>query len=125
MLGRAKALGHQLKVRDIELPRNACGKGQSSGLPRITRYVTFSQEIGPDEAGVLNGIPRKTRAAVRKSLKEGSLPPAREILCLATNIFEDLYSQEISADSARPAFLPNTSPRYWKNFAAWLTFARG
>jgi FemAB-related protein (PEP-CTERM system-associated) len=90
LLSRAKSLGDQLGVQDIEL-RNAW-EGQSSGLPRITRYVTFTQEIGPDEAAVLNGIPRKTRAAVRKSLKE-------DLSSRSTNsewtTFEDLYSRNL------------------------------
>jgi FemAB-related protein (PEP-CTERM system-associated) len=90
LLRRAQALGDQLGVQDIEL-RNAW-EGQSSGLPRITRYVTFTQEIGPDEAAVLNGIPRKTRAAVRKSLKEG-LSSGRTFSTWKT--FEDLYSRNL------------------------------
>jgi FemAB-related protein (PEP-CTERM system-associated) len=90
LLHHAKALGEQLKVKDIEL-RNAW-EGQSSGLPRITRYVTFSQEIGPDEIAVLNAIPRKTRAAVRKSLKEG-LASRREFSAWQT--FADLYSRNL------------------------------
>ncbi len=90
LLDRAKALGQQLKVQDIEL-RNAW-EGQTSGLPRITRYVTFSQEIGPDEATVLNAIPRKTRAAVRKSLKEG-LTSRQEFS--AWHTFENLYSRNL------------------------------
>src|ERR1700720_2433244 len=91
LLNQAQALGYQLGVQDIEL-RNAW-EGQSSGLPRITRYVTFTQEIGPDEAAVLNGIPRKTRAAVRKSLKEG-LSSGRTFSTWKT--FEDLYSRNLA-----------------------------
>lgn len=90
LLSRAKALGEQLQVQDIEL-RNAW-ESQCSGLPRISGYVTFTQEIGPDEAAVMNGIPRKTRAAVRKALKQG-LVSRREPTQWRS--FEDLYSKNL------------------------------
>jgi FemAB-related protein (PEP-CTERM system-associated) len=90
LLDQAQALGEKRKVRNIEL-RNAW-EGQCSGLPRLVRYVTFTQEIGADEAAVLNAIPRKTRAAVRKALKE-DLASRREISDCAA--FEDLYSKSL------------------------------
>ena len=62
-------------------------------MPRITRYVTFSQESVQTKPAVLNGIPRKTRAAVRKSLKEG-LTSRREH-SLHGKTFEDLYSRNL------------------------------
>lgn len=90
LLERAKALGTKLAVKDIEL-RNAW-ESQCSGLSRISRYVTFTQEIGPDEEAILNSIPRKTRAAVRKSLKE-EFTVRREFS--NSSIFEDLYSSNL------------------------------
>jgi FemAB-related protein (PEP-CTERM system-associated) len=90
LLEKAKALGARLQVKEIEL-RNAWA-AQCSGLPRISRYVTFTQEIGADEEAVLNSIPRKTRAAVRKSLKE-ELTTRRELSNCAA--FEDLYSRNL------------------------------
>jgi FemAB-related protein (PEP-CTERM system-associated) len=90
LVERAKQLGESLKVQDIEL-RNAW-EAQCSGLPRVSRYVTFTQEIGPDEEAVLNSIPRKTRAAVRKSLRE-DLTSRRETCNITA--FEDLYSRNL------------------------------
>jgi FemAB-related protein (PEP-CTERM system-associated) len=90
LLNQAKALGEKLQVRDLEL-RNAW-EGQCSGLPQITRYLTFTQQIGPDEEAVLESIPRKTRAAVRKALKT-DLASRREFSDITA--FEDLYSANI------------------------------
>ena len=90
LVERAKQLGSQFQVKDIEL-RNAW-ESQCTGLPRLSRYVTFAQEIGPDEEAVLNSIPRKTRAAVRKSLKE-DLSSRQELNDIAA--FEDLYSRNL------------------------------
>ncbi|HEY7338282.1 MAG TPA: FemAB family XrtA/PEP-CTERM system-associated protein [Bryobacteraceae bacterium] len=90
LLERARQLASDLEVRDLEL-RNAWEQ-QCSGLPRISRYVTFTQEIGPDEEAILNSIPRKTRAAVRKSLKEGMVSRREFSDCRA---FEDLYSRNL------------------------------
>jgi FemAB-related protein (PEP-CTERM system-associated) len=90
LLSRAQELGEQLQVQDIEL-RNGW-QAQCGGLPRISRYVTFTQEIGPDEEVVLNSIPRKTRAAVRKSLKE-DLASRRGVSDITA--FEDLYSRNL------------------------------
>jgi hypothetical protein len=68
LLERAKKIATDLEVCDPEL-RNAW-EDQGSELPRLSRYVTFTQQIGPDEELILNAIPRKTRAAVRKSLQQ-------------------------------------------------------
>lgn len=87
---RAEEIAADLQVRDLEL-RNAWEQ-QCGGLPRIARYVTFTQQIGPDEEAILNAIPRKTRAAVRKSLQQG-LVSRREFF--NTRAFEDLYSRNL------------------------------
>ncbi len=63
------ALGDRLGVQYVEL-RNG-HEEQAAGFSRISRYVTFQQQIGPDEAALLQTIPRKTRRIVRKSLQEG------------------------------------------------------
>ena len=47
LLERAKQLAADLEVRDLEL-RNAW-EDQCSELPRLSRYVTFTQQIGPEE----------------------------------------------------------------------------
>jgi FemAB-related protein (PEP-CTERM system-associated) len=90
LLNYAKALAEKLQVRDLEL-RNAW-ESQCSGLPRISRYLTFTKEIGPDEEAILESIPRKTRAAVRKALKT-DLACRREFSNPVA--FEDLYSKNL------------------------------
>jgi FemAB-related protein (PEP-CTERM system-associated) len=62
-----EALGQREKVQYVEL-RNGF-EGQCLGFERVKRYVTFTQELSGTEETLLEGIPRKTRAAVRKSLK--------------------------------------------------------
>lgn len=64
-----QALGQSLGVQYVEL-RNAYPE-QSLGFHPISRYVTFTQQIGPDENAILESIPRKTRYMVRKALKAG------------------------------------------------------
>lgn len=60
-------LGRRERVQHVEL-RNAW-EGQCLGFERVRRYVTFTQELTGTEETLLETIPRKTRAAVRKSLK--------------------------------------------------------
>ena len=110
LVDRAKQIGAGLQVKDIEL-RNAW-ESQCSGLPRVSRYVTFTQEIGPDEEAILNSIPRKTRAAVRKSLKE-SLATRRELSDIAS--FEDLYSRNLRR-LGTPCFPKRHFTNLLKNF---------
>ena len=57
----------QLGVQYVEL-RNAWPE-QRMGFAPVTRYVTFTQEIGPNAEAMLEAIPRKTRYMVRKALK--------------------------------------------------------
>ena len=96
----ARTLGERLGVKHVEL-RNGWEE-QTSGLPRLNRYVTFTQSIGPDEAAILESIPRKTRAAVRKSLK-ADLDSHREISDPRT--FEKLYSSSLRK-LGTPSFPP-------------------
>lgn len=65
---RAKRLGTKLSVDYIEL-RNAFAE-QCVGEPNVSRYVTFVQQVGPDEESLLAELPKKTRNTVRKSLKQ-------------------------------------------------------
>lgn len=96
-----RALGETLGVQYVEL-RNA-HEEQRLGFAPIDRYVTFTQEIGPDEEAILNAIPRKTRAAVRKSLKsELSGRKTRD-----WTKFEDLYARNLRR-LGTPCF-----PRKW------------
>lgn len=112
LLEQVKELGESLGVQHIEL-RNA-HEGQCCGLPRLNRYVTFTQEIGPDEEVILEAIPRKTRYMVRKSLK-GSLVSRRQTREFGA--FEDLYTRSLRR-LGTPAF-----PR--RHFAALLEHFAG
>ena len=87
---QARELGERLGVQYVEL-RNAWEE-QTSGLARINRYVTFTQAVGLEEEAILESIPRKTRAAVRKSLKS-DLTSRRKFVELRE--FEDLYSRNL------------------------------
>ena len=100
LLAHARLLGQRLRVKHVEL-RNAWEE-QTGGLPRLNRYVTFTQTTGPDEAAVLESIPRKTRAAVRKSLKAG-LTSRQE--SYNPRIFEDIYSRNLRK-LGTPSFPP-------------------
>ena len=106
-----RELGERLGVKHIEL-RNAWEE-QCTGLPRMNRYVTFTQTIGPDEDAILESIPRKTRRMVRKSLEQ-------DLKCRETSdpsAFEDLYSQNL-----RRLGTPSFPPRH---FQALLDNFRG
>jgi len=68
LYGYVKTLGVELGVDYIEL-RNAWPE-QCGGISNVSRYVTFAQELVPDEAKLLESLPKKTRNMVRKSLKQ-------------------------------------------------------
>ncbi|MDX1983191.1 MAG: FemAB family PEP-CTERM system-associated protein [Bryobacteraceae bacterium] len=61
-----RGMGTRLGVQYVEM-RNA-HPGQVLGFSPAPRYVTFTQQIGPDQDAVLESIPRKTRRMVRKSM---------------------------------------------------------
>jgi FemAB-related protein (PEP-CTERM system-associated) len=82
-------LGRSLAVEYVEL-RNSHPE-QCLGFAPVDRYVTFVQELGPDEEAILDAIPRKTRAAVRKSLR---YPLALDIVG-SPAIFIDLYLRSL------------------------------
>jgi FemAB-related protein (PEP-CTERM system-associated) len=83
-------LGIEMNAQYVEL-RNG-EEGQCLGFSRLSRYVTFRQVVGPDEREILDAIPRKTRAAVRKSLKAGL---ETVILTEMSGIFKDLYARNL------------------------------
>jgi FemAB-related protein (PEP-CTERM system-associated) len=62
-------MAREQKVQYVEL-RNAWPE-QSLGCHPVCRYVTFTQELSGTEEELLQKIPRKTRAAIRKSLQCG------------------------------------------------------
>jgi len=81
--------GESLGVQYIGL-RNA-HPGQCVASPNISRYVTFTQKIGPNEEAILDSIPRKTRYMVRKALKHNYTSATTR----APDAFEGLYSQNL------------------------------
>ncbi len=64
---RTKSLGESLGAQYVEL-RNAHPE-QCTGTSNVSRYVTFTKEVGPDERMILETLPKKTRNIVRKALR--------------------------------------------------------
>ena len=85
----ARRLGETLGVEYVEL-RNAHAS-QCVGFERVSRHVTFTQEIGEDEEAILAKIPRKTRYMVRRSLKE----PFSTRKTTDLSGFEELYARSL------------------------------
>jgi FemAB-related protein (PEP-CTERM system-associated) len=82
-------LAHELRVQYVEL-RNAY-EDQALGFERVSRYVTFTQEIDADEQKILESIPRKTRYMVRKSLKQGF----ETRIAGHSKAFQEMYSKNL------------------------------
>lgn len=101
----AMDLGAKLRVDYIEF-RNAHSE-QCSGVTNVRRYVNFSQTLCPEEDELLAAIPRKTRAAIRKSLKQGF-----DVRSHRTNsrAFEQLYSENL-----RRLGTPSFSSKHFRN----------
>jgi FemAB-related protein (PEP-CTERM system-associated) len=84
-----RALSQAMQVDHAEL-RNAYPE-QCAGFANVSRYVSFVQQIGPDEEAMLTAIPRKTRYMVRKALKHPfSMAPAA-----TPRAFIDLYTRNL------------------------------
>ena len=94
----AADLGRALKVDHVEfrnLDESQCVAGSN-----ISRYVTYTQDIGVDDAAILEQIPRKTRYMVRKALKNGlTSRHHRESI----DVFERMYSRNLQR-LGTPAF---------------------
>lgn len=90
LAGHLRQLGERIGVQYIEL-RNGWAD-QTVGFEPVRRYVTFTQQIGPDEEQILQTIPRKTRYMVRKALKEGF---AVNRVHSDSSAFFDLYSRNL------------------------------
>jgi len=89
LIDEVRKLGEALGVNLIEL-RNAYAE-QCSGLTNVTRYVTFTQQIGTEAEAILESIPRKTRYMVRKALKHPyTVQQTRD-----PRTFEQIYSQNL------------------------------
>lgn len=86
---RVRQLGNELGVQHIEL-RNAYAD-QCVATPNVSRYVTFTYDIGPKEDDMLRAMDASTRNKVRKSQKQ---PFASRIVRNPEN-FERLYSKNL------------------------------
>ena len=89
LVDEVRKRGESLGVNFIEL-RNAYPE-QCAGLANVTRYVTFTQQIGPDADAILEAIPRKTRYMVRKALKH----PFTVQQTGDPRNFEEIYSRNL------------------------------
>lgn len=69
LLKAGSDLANQLGVKYLEM-RNQAERFPSS-LPGRDLYVTFTQDLSPGPEKLLQGLPRDTRYAVRKSMKAG------------------------------------------------------
>lgn len=67
LLDAASALGQKHGTQYLELRHR---DANDLALPELDRYDTFRKELPADPAGVLAGLPRKTRAAARKGLDD-------------------------------------------------------
>jgi len=103
------ALARDFNVEYVDF-RNAWPE-QSLGYAPVPRYVTFTQQIGPDEEAILESIPRKTRYMVRKALKHPFV--VRETREL--DAFEDLYGR-----SLRRLGTPGFPSRHFKNLLKYF-----
>lgn len=103
-------LGESLLIEYVEL-RNAYPE-QCLGFANVSRYVTYTQAIGPDDKNLLDAIPRKTRAAVRKALKEEFSVRTQTSDFAA---FEDLHSKNLRR-LGTPSFPRKHFARLLENF---------
>jgi FemAB-related protein (PEP-CTERM system-associated) len=102
--------GREMGVRHLEL-RNAY-PGQTLGFQGVARYVTFTQQLAPDEEQLLERIPRKTRYMVRKALKEDL---STRIQKSDYRAFEELYSRNLRK-LGTPTFPARHFERLIENF---------
>jgi len=107
---QVQTLAVALEVDHVEL-RNG-HEEQCLGYSRLDRYVTFTQQIGPDEEAVLQSIPRKTRYMVRKALKHGFTAQTVR----TTEAFERLYHRNLRR-LGTPSFPKNYFQILLRNFA--------
>jgi FemAB-related protein (PEP-CTERM system-associated) len=105
----AKKLGRELGVEHIEL-RNAYPE-QVLETPNVSRYVTFTREVGPDEDAILSEpTSKKRRNTVRKALKSNF---SMRIQRSDYRAFEDLHSRTL-----RRLGTPNFPPELFRALLA-------
>jgi FemAB-related protein (PEP-CTERM system-associated) len=89
LLAAGAALADRLGVRYLEM-RNRSDMFPTS-LPRRDLYLTFTQSLSPGPEKLMQGLPRDTRYAVRKSLKAG----LEWVEDLATDEFYEIYARSV------------------------------
>ncbi len=108
---QAMKLGRELGVEHIEL-RNAHPE-QVVGAPNVSRYVTFTREVTPDEDAILaEPTSKKRRNTVRKALKADF---SIRIQHSDYHAFEDLHSRTLRR-LGTPNFPPRLFPELLANF---------
>jgi FemAB-related protein (PEP-CTERM system-associated) len=104
----AVKVGRELGVEYIEL-RNAYPEQCVAGC-NVDRYVAFSQALVPTEAELMEGLPKKTRNLVRKSLKQ----PFEMVRGIRdAKVFDRLHSRNM-----RRLGTPNFPRRYFERLLA-------
>ncbi len=104
LLAHATEQGRQLGCEYIELKN----KVALPDLPTKDLYVNFSREIFPEVDDNLLAIPRKSRAAVRKGMKEGLAAT------FGNNQFEDFY--QLLAHSYHQLGTPIFAKKFFQTF---------
>jgi len=104
LLNHASEQATQLNCDYIELKN----KVALEGLPTKDLYVNFSREIFPDVEENLLAIPRKSRAAVRKGIKEGL------VASFGVDQFKDFY--QLMAHSYHQLGTPIFAKQFFKTF---------
>jgi FemAB-related protein (PEP-CTERM system-associated) len=101
-------LGQRLAVDYIDL-RNAWPE-QCGGESNVSRYVTFTQKLVPDEAALMEALPKKTRNMVRKAMKQ---PFRMEYNVREVKRFDRLHSRNM-----RRLGTPNFPRKYFSSLLA-------
>jgi FemAB-related protein (PEP-CTERM system-associated) len=86
LLQAGSELGRQMGVKYLEM-RNRFEQFPTD-LPGRDLYVTFTQDLSPGADKLMQGLPRDTRYAIRKSLKAG----LEWVEDLSVNEFYELYA---------------------------------
>jgi FemAB-related protein (PEP-CTERM system-associated) len=89
LLQAGSDLAAKLGVNYLEMRNRS--EAFPSSLPGRDLYVTFTQDLTPGAEKLLQGLPRDTRYAIRKSLKSG-LEWTED---LSLNEFYELYAQSV------------------------------
>jgi FemAB-related protein (PEP-CTERM system-associated) len=116
LLKAGSDLADRLGVQYLEM-RNRT-EDFPTGLPGRDLYVTFTQDLAPGPDKLLQGLPRDTRYAVRKSLKAG----LDWIEDLSLDEFYEIYAQSVHR-LGTPVFSKDLFTRFQAEFPKqWRLF---